>query len=216
MKDFRAKVRVAVVAILAVSIGLTGLYGLLKPISNDCVMTYMYPTYIPISTPENMSSTKYGLYLYHEGWKKIDFDEHLKNLNGIPVLFIPGNGGSYKQVRSLGTESDRAYQSGPLEQHFYQAFPYLEEGVDTDLTGNMLPNQYTSMLDWFAVDLEGEHSAMDGQILQEHSEYVVYAIHRVKLWLSPCWLLFLYFCIGIVPVYGVLSYGCNWSCFLHF
>lgn len=35
------------------------------------------------------------------------------------------------------------------------------------------------MLDWFAVDLEGEHSAMDGRILEEHTEYVVYAIHRV-------------------------------------
>ncbi|XP_073019053.1 uncharacterized protein [Primulina eburnea] len=179
MKDFKPKVRVAVAAIFAVSIGLTGLYGLLKPISNGCVMTYMYPTYIPISMPENVSSTKYGLYLYHEGWKKIDFYEHLKNLNGIPVLFIPGNGGSYKQVRSLGAESDRAYQNGPLELDFYQDFPYLEDELDANLTGNMLPNQYTSMLDWFAVDLEGEHSAMDGRILQEHSEYVVYAIHRI-------------------------------------
>lgn len=98
MKGFKPKVRVAVAAIFAVSIGLAGLYGLLKPISNGCVMTYMYPTYIPISMPENVSSTKYGLYLYHEGWKTIDFNEHLKNLNGIPVLFIPGNGGSYKQV----------------------------------------------------------------------------------------------------------------------
>lgn len=35
------------------------------------------------------------------------------------------------------------------------------------------------MLDWFAVDLEGEHSAMDGRILEEHTEYVVYAIHRI-------------------------------------
>ncbi|XP_075515197.1 uncharacterized protein LOC142549872 isoform X5 [Primulina tabacum] len=179
MKDFKPKVRVAVAAIFAVSIGLTGLYGLLKPISNGCVMTYMYPTYIPISMPENVSSTKYGLYLYHEGWKKIDFYEHLKNLNGIPVLFIPGNGGSYKQVRSLGAESDRAYQNGPLELDFYQDFPYLEDELDADLTGNMLPNQFTSMLDWFAVDLEGEHSAMDGRILQEHSEYVVYAINRI-------------------------------------
>jgi hypothetical protein len=37
------------------------------------------------------------------------------------------------------------------------------------------------MLDWYAVDLEGEHSAMDGRILEEHTEYVVYAIHRVPV-----------------------------------
>jgi glycosylphosphatidylinositol deacylase len=29
--------------------------------------------------------------------------------------------------------------------------------------------QYVNHLDWFAVDLEGEHSAMDGWILEEHS-----------------------------------------------
>lgn len=85
------------------------------------------------------------------------------------------------QVRSLGAESDRAYQGGPLEWNFYQASLSLGEGMEIDLTDIWLPSQYTSMLDWFAVDLEGEHSAMDGRILQEHSEYVVYAIHRVSL-----------------------------------
>ncbi|KAA8548187.1 hypothetical protein F0562_004552 [Nyssa sinensis] len=152
-----------------------------KPISNGCIMTYMYPTYIPISSPENVSSVKYGLYLYHEGWKKIDFNDHLKKLSGVPVLFIPGNGGSYKQVRSLAAESDRAYQGGPLERTFYQeASLTLEEGgANMDMAGYLLPNQYSHMLDWFAVDLEGEHSAMDGRILEEHTEYVVYAIHRI-------------------------------------
>ncbi|XP_022873269.1 uncharacterized protein LOC111392216 isoform X1 [Olea europaea var. sylvestris] len=180
MKGFKTKFRLAIVIIIALWIGLAGLYGLLRPISNGCIMTYMYPTYIPISTPANMSSTKYGLYLYHEGWRKIDFNEHLKKLNGVPVLFIPGNGGSYKQVRSMAAESDRAYQGGPLDHNFYQeASLNLGMGVDSDVTETPLPSQYSSMLDWFAVDLEGEHSAMDGRILQEHTEYVVYAIHRI-------------------------------------
>jgi glycosylphosphatidylinositol deacylase len=39
------------------------------------------------------------LYLYHEGWKQIDQEQELLQLSGVPVLFIPGNGGSYKQVR---------------------------------------------------------------------------------------------------------------------
>ncbi|KAL8475315.1 hypothetical protein ACS0TY_028116 [Phlomoides rotata] len=179
MKVLRAKFSVAIVVIISTWIGLAGLFGLLKPISNGCVMTYMYPTYIPVPTPKNVSSAKYGLFLYHEGWRKIDFNDHLKNLNGVPVLFIPGNGGSYKQVRSVGAESDRAYMGGPLEWNFNQASSSSREGVKIDLSDILLPSQYTSMLDWFAVDLEGEHSAMDGRILQEHSEYVVYAIHRV-------------------------------------
>ncbi|XAR51958.1 hypothetical protein NMG60_11006771 [Bertholletia excelsa] len=180
MQGLKAKFRVAALVIISIWIGLAALYDLVQPISNGCVMTYMYPQYIPISSPANVSSSKYGLYLYHEGWKKIDFNEHIKKLSGVPVLFIPGNGGSYKQVRSLAAESDRAYQGGPLERTFYQEATLLEEGgVNTEAARFTLPNQYDSILDWFAVDLEGEHSAMDGRILEEHTEYVVYAIHRI-------------------------------------
>ncbi|KAG9448528.1 hypothetical protein H6P81_008493 [Aristolochia fimbriata] len=183
MVGYKGKCRVAIVILFSLWVGFAALYGLLQPITNGCVMTYMYPTYVPIPTPPNVSSEKYGLFLYHEGWKKIDFPEHLKKLNGVPVLFIPGNGGSYKQVRSLGAESDRAYHGGPLEPTFYQEASLApnEAGwsAKLDLDDFVPPNQYTSMLDWFAVDLEGEHSAMDGRILEEHTEYVVYAIHRV-------------------------------------
>ncbi|KAG5527122.1 hypothetical protein RHGRI_028142 [Rhododendron griersonianum] len=85
------------------------------------------------------------------------------------------------KVRSLAAESDRAYQGGPLERTFYRqaSLTVKEGGVEMDATAFHLPNQYSSMLDWFAVDLEGEHSAMDGRILEEHTEYVVYAIHRI-------------------------------------
>nr|CAD1839345.1 unnamed protein product [Ananas comosus var. bracteatus] len=125
-------------------------------------MTYMYPTYIPIATPANVSSDKYGLFLYHEGWKQIDFAEHIKKISGVPV-------------RSLAAESFRAYQGGPLEPTFYQEASIYPN----DLADFTIPAQYSRELDWFAVDLEGEHSAMDGQILEEHTEYVVYAIHRI-------------------------------------
>ncbi|WCJ21260.1 GPI inositol-deacylase [Euphorbia peplus] len=181
MQGVGAKIRVAVPVLVTVLIGLFGLYGLLKPVSNGCAMTYMYPTYIPISPPKDAASAKYGLYLYHEGWKKIDFNDHLKNLHGVPLLFIPGNGGSYKQVRSLAAECDRAYQGGPLERNFYKEVHLTPEegGADAGMAGFKLPNQYASRIDWFAVDLEGEHSAMDGRILEEHTEYVVYAIHRI-------------------------------------
>ncbi|KAM7467704.1 hypothetical protein LguiB_015266 [Lonicera macranthoides] len=180
MQSFKSKIRVAALVVTCIGIALAAAYSMLKPISNGCNMTYMYPTYIPISSGANLSTAKYGLYLYHEGWRKIDFNEHLKKLSGIPMLFIPGNGGSYKQVRSLAAESDRAYQGGPLERMFYQeASLTVEEGVNMDFADLPIPNQYTCMLDWFAVDLEGEHSAMDGRILEEHTEYVVYAINRI-------------------------------------
>ncbi|GFY87273.1 hydrolases, acting on ester bond [Actinidia rufa] len=172
MQGCKSKCRVGALVTISIWIGLAALYDLVKPISNGCIMTYMYPQYIPIASPANISSSKYGLYLYHEGWKKIDFNERLKKINGVPVLFIPGNGGLLKlyhacfppcyccgkdgmHVRSLAAESNRAYQGGPLERTFYQeASLNLKEG-------------------------RSEHSAMDGRILEEHTEYVVYAIHRI-------------------------------------
>lgn len=107
------------------------------------------------------------------------------------MLFIPGNGGSYKQVRSLAAESDRAFNGGPLEESFYQEAVFTNEeaghgdwvygdGSKQDLQAvSKVDGQYFNHLDWFAVDLDGEHSAMDGRILEEHTEYVVQAIHRI-------------------------------------
>ena len=68
----------------------------------------------------------------------------------------------------MAAESDRAYQGGPRERTFCQEASLTPEegGADFDLAGFQLPNQYTSPLDWFAVDVEGEHSAMDGGILR--------------------------------------------------
>ncbi|KAF8052719.1 hypothetical protein N665_1515s0007 [Sinapis alba] len=180
-QGIRPRLRIVGVVILAAWIGLAALFGLLKPIKNGCTMTYMYPTYIPISMTDGATPPgRYGLYLYHEGWRKIDFKEHIDKLSGVPVLFIPGNAGSYKQVRSVAAESDRAYQGGPFERTFYQeASLFRGEGADTESVEYDLPSQYSNRLDWFAVDLEGEHSAMDGRILEEHTEYVVNAIHRI-------------------------------------
>ncbi|CAM6094752.1 unnamed protein product [Calypogeia fissa] len=167
----------------------SGITWLVTPVPNGCIMTYMYPTYIPISAPPNITANRYGLFKYHEGWKKIDNELHLLKLSGVPVLFIPGNGGSYKQVRSIAAESDRAYNGGPLEESFFQqaGFTTQEAGSNIGETLGGLrkdllytaQEQYANKLDWFTVDLEEEHSAMDGRILEEHTEFVVHAINRI-------------------------------------
>ncbi|KAG6557641.1 hypothetical protein Mapa_000922 [Marchantia paleacea] len=164
----------------------SGLVWLLTPVPNGCTMTFMYPTYIPISPPLNMTSNRYAIYLYHEGWKKIDNELHLLKLSGVPVLFIPGNGGSYKQVRSIAAESDRAYYGGPFEESFFQQAGFTSQEAGSSSLGGLRKDvlytaqeQYANKLDWFTVDLEGEHSAMDGRILEEHTDYVVQAINRI-------------------------------------
>lgn len=114
MLGARDKCKVATLVASTVLVGLVGLHSLIKPVFNGCIMSYMYPTYIPISTPKSVSPGKYGLYLYYEGWKKIDFNERLKKLNGVPVLFIPGNAGSYKQVPCSFSFSIRHQESFSL------------------------------------------------------------------------------------------------------
>ena len=91
--------RVFLCLVFAATIATVGLIGLQKPLIYGCIMTYMYPSYVPVPVPAEDS--KYGLYLYREGWKQIDHELELQQLSGVPVLFIPGNGGSYKQVSSF-------------------------------------------------------------------------------------------------------------------
>ncbi|NXK04774.1 PGAP1 deacylase, partial [Herpetotheres cachinnans] len=87
---------------------------------NRCSMTYMYeyPEYLKIKLPKKTARRypAYELYLYGEG----NYAEETKNLllTGIPVLFLPGNAGSYKQVRSLGSIALRKAEDIDFKYHF--------------------------------------------------------------------------------------------------
>jgi hypothetical protein len=50
---------------------------------------------MPLTENESVEFPKYALYAYGEG----QYTEQLRSMQfkGIPVLFIPGNSGSYKQ-----------------------------------------------------------------------------------------------------------------------
>ncbi|CAB1346762.1 unnamed protein product, partial [Coregonus sp. 'balchen'] len=72
---------------------------------NRCNMTYMFehPQYRRVALPRRVARLypAYGLYLYGEG--QYAQDTRKLKLTGAPVLFLPGNAGSYKQARSLGS-----------------------------------------------------------------------------------------------------------------
>ncbi|XP_078083843.1 GPI inositol-deacylase [Mustelus asterias] len=111
---------------------------------NKCSMTYMfeYPEYIKIKLPNKLTSKypSYGLYLYGEG----DSVEARKNLKatGIPVLFLPGNAGSYRQVRSLGSVALRKAENIHNKFHFdFFSIDFNEELVA--LYGGSLERQTT-------------------------------------------------------------------------
>ncbi|KAH0511694.1 GPI inositol-deacylase [Microtus ochrogaster] len=87
---------------------------------NKCSMSYMfeYPEYQKIELPKKLTKRypSYELYLYGEGSYA---DEHKAlPLTGIPVLFLPGNAGSYKQVRSIGSIALRKAEDIDFKYHF--------------------------------------------------------------------------------------------------
>jgi hypothetical protein len=43
----------------------------------------------------------------------------------------------------------------------------------------IIEGQYAKHLNWFAIDLKGERSAMDGQILEEHAKDLVQVVQWV-------------------------------------
>lgn len=110
---------------------------------NACAMTWMHPTYKAASVP---NASRYRLYRYHEG------AADPARLLGVPVLFVPGNAGSYRQVRSLGSEAARALAAG--------------EAPDA--------------LDWWSVDLGEELSGASGALLQRHAHFVAACVAHLQ------------------------------------
>ncbi|RZF49031.1 hypothetical protein LSTR_LSTR011393 [Laodelphax striatellus] len=120
---------------------------------NKCEMTYMfeYPQYVRISLPINVTIQfrRYGLFAYSEG----RFTERAREMkfSGIPVLFIPGNSGSLKQVRSLASVSLRKSLSSHSPFHF----------------------------DFFSVDLNEEYMGLFGGFLNDQTRFVHHCIERI-------------------------------------
>lgn len=116
-----------------------------------CEMVYMRPMYSKFDdfdTEHTRFASKYSLYLYRE-W---GIDEEF-TVKGAPVLFIPGNAGSYKQVRSLAAES--AYHYHNSVQHESNAGK-----------GERRP------LDFFSVDFNEDFTAFHGQTVLDQAEYL--------------------------------------------
>ncbi|KAI0888846.1 PGAP1-domain-containing protein [Annulohypoxylon maeteangense] len=130
-----------------------------------CRMSWMSPSYAKFSdfdTEHTRFATKYSLYLYREQ----GFDNGPK-IKGIPVLFIPGNAGSYKQVRSIASESAR----------------YFHDVLQQD---SAALNGGARSLDFFTVDFNEDFTAFHGQTMLDQAEYINEAIRYIlSLYLDP-------------------------------
>ncbi|KAI1409361.1 PGAP1-domain-containing protein [Hypoxylon sp. FL1857] len=130
-----------------------------------CRMSWMSPSYAKFKdfdTEHTRFATKYSLYLYREQ----GFDNGPK-IKGIPVLFIPGNAGSYRQVRSIASESARYFHD--VLQHDAAAL-----------------NAGARSLDFFTVDFNEDFTAFHGQTMLDQAEYINEAIRYIlSLYLDP-------------------------------
>lgn len=130
-----------------------------------CAMSYMRPTFIKLpdfDTEHSRLASKYSLYLYREAG--VDEDP---NVHGIPILFIPGNAGSYKQVRPFAAE----------------AAVYFQDNLAAD--PQALRNG-KRQLDFFTVDFNEDITAFHGQTLIDQAEYLNEAVSYIlSLYTDP-------------------------------
>ncbi len=116
----------------------------------------MMPNYkrLLLNNDYSRLAAKYNLYLYRE----VDYD-HSSVPNGIPVLFIPGNAGSFRQGRSLAAEAARQY---------YEI--YANPEMDSRI------NKEASNMDFYLADFNNDLTAFHGQTMLDQAEYLNDAI----------------------------------------
>lgn len=88
-------------------------------------------------------------------------------VRGVPVLFIPGNAGSYKQVRPIAAEA---------ANYYHDVLQHDESTVKSGIRS----------LDFFTVDFNEDITAFHGQTLLDQAEYLNEAIRYIlSLYLDP-------------------------------
>merc|ERR1712218_316638 len=97
-------------------------------------------------------NSKYKLIAYGEGDGKRTDKQREEKFNGIPVLFIAGNAGSSKQVRSLASVALRK----SIEDY-----------------------KYKTHFDYFSVDFEEEWTAFYGGSLEQQTQFVCACVTRI-------------------------------------
>lgn len=156
-----------------------------------CESIYMYPSYAKLnginSYKETRFADKYHLYLYREqGLDKDPLDsDNIVQIDGIPVLFIPGNAGSYKQGRSIAAQLSNYYNQKDFfdfEQlnSEYEFMQYeisnttiLEERslYDFFFSSDDSRSRYRN-IDFFTLDFNEDFTAFHGQTLLDQAEFV--------------------------------------------
>lgn len=147
------------------------IFYIFTPSKNECQMTFMMepPRFIPIpiddsssvhlnhgqpvSTSESkIAPTKdYQLFMYNEFGFPSSSNIHTDLKDSMPVLFVPGNAGSYQQVRSIASTSIR-HQLQSLD-----AFKFI----------------------FYTIDFKGQLSGFSGKLIEEQTKFVHRALKQI-------------------------------------
>lgn len=129
--------------------------------SKSCNMSYMSPSFTQLQEFNNSHlASKYSLYLYRERQIDTPFDS-----SGIPVIFIPGNAGSFRQVRALAAASAVTHHSEAI------ATPRRNPKDVADI------NQ--PKFDYFTVDFHDDLTAFNGHSLYDQAKYLNEAVRFI-------------------------------------
>lgn len=143
-----------------ITIGISSTKGHTGADSPQCRPIYMYPSYARVTgfdSTHTKFATKYNLFLYREqGKDKVPIENEPDILDGVPVLFIPGNAGSYKQVRSIAAEASNIYHDHKDEEKF--------QGRN---------------LDFFAAHFNEDFTAFHGRTMLDQAEYLNDAVRFI-------------------------------------
>ncbi|VUG17932.1 DEBR0S2_19570g1_1 [Brettanomyces bruxellensis] len=151
--------------------------------AGKCRGVYMSPAYARVDGFDGTHTrfaSKYSLYLYREQGKDRlpDGPGGLGGgfrLTGTPVLFIPGNAGSYKQVRSIAAEAAAQFY-GERGENSREEKIYLDR--DNNFIGGPRGSNGTN-LDFFAADFNGDFTAFHGRTMLDQSEYLNEAVRFI-------------------------------------
>ena len=150
--------------------------------ANRCEMTYMRPGYLPVPLPASLANDRgYALFLYREGMTRVSEAAAQREVSKLgepgpdgtratPAIFLPGNGGSFKQVRSVAAESRRVER----ERATLAEAAKREDGDVFDAQKARAPR-----LDWFAVSFGEELSAFHGALLEDQTAFAARVVEHV-------------------------------------
>lgn len=113
----------------------------------------------------------YQLYVYGEGEQAEQYRKGM--FEGLPVLFIPGNGGSFKQGLTL------LHVSLSHEKFLHYIFPIVRS-LGSVAYRKAIDSKKGVKLDFFTMDFNEELSALYGGILDEQVKFTKEAIKKVS------------------------------------